>query len=223
MRASEVLKRVKAQLSQAVTTAKGQITDLRGEIGRLRKELAHAQRLPLPLSDIEPRIAESVRQAGARWLAEHGEILVRSEGGIGTYQAKCGGRLPFTAAEAIPFGALCAGAPDQVIELLSAIYQQVPYEAGPPAAERPALIERLKRELAEAEQVEEAAVDEAAAAGVVIAHRPEVVARRRAEAAAREREEREVADRARRQEALDTEHDTRLRARFRHPEPPAGL
>ena len=219
----ELLKRVKAQLSQAVQTAKGQITDLRGEIGRLRKELAHAQRSPLPLSDIEPRIAESVQQAGARWLAEHGEILVRSEGGIGTYQAKYGGRLPFTPGEPLPFGLLCAARPDETAALLCDLFEQVPYEAGPAAAERPALIERLERELAEAEQVEEAAVDEAAAAGVVIAHRPEVVARRRAEAAAREREEREVADRARRQEALDTEHDTRLRARFRHPEPPAGL
>lgn len=220
MRVSDVLTSLRDRLRSATSAARAETDEMRAAIQTARVELKHAQRGPLPLDEIQDRIVAAVRSAGARWLAEHGPTLIRSEGGLAAYNAKYGGRAPFVVADPIPFGAWCAGAPDTMVALLGGLYAAVPYEAGPPSPERPTLIARLERELAELERAEEAVIDDAAAAGIAISHRPEVVRRRQEEARRREREEREIADRARRQAALDVSHETRHRGRFCHPEPP---
>jgi hypothetical protein len=91
------------------------------------------------------------------------------------------------------------------------------YQPGPPAAERPALIATLERELAELQAGEEGMIDAAAANGVAIAHRPEVIQRREAEAAQRKREEAAIAMRKAREEAINRAHEeARARGRVAH-------
>ena len=74
--------------------------------------------------------------------------------------------------------------------------ERVPdYQAGPLEAARPALIARLRAERAELEAAEEQLIDDAAAAGIVIEHRPEVQHRRREAAYKQKRDDEQLEQR----------------------------
>jgi hypothetical protein len=97
-------------------------------------------------------------------------------------------RLPFEPSVPLPFEATCFLFPGETKAALRAKVLAQNYEAGVPSAARGPLLERLGRELAELEQIEEGLVDAMAASGIVTPHRVEVLARREAERRAHERE-----------------------------------
>lgn len=188
-------------LTSAATTMTDAIAQRRQQIVEKAKEVQHARTDLIPVSEIiETRIPETVHEAGAYAIADLGPILIQ---GIGAPVLGGSVRLPWDPKSPLEWRVICAAMPETAIAILTALVRQIQYEPGPSSAERPATIERLERELAALEIEEEAAVDQACAAGVQIAHRAEVIARRQAEARQRELVEAATADRRRRQEAID--------------------
>ncbi len=204
-----IINRVKdlgARFTAATREAREEITEMRERIKALRREINALRYAPVPAAEIHERAREAVAARGARWLEEHGRGLFGTAENrwrpLGTYAAEGHHKLP-RGIETDLFGFMCAANPDHALQLLDGLVAATPFEAGPPSDERPALIARLERELAELEAAEEAAIDEACAAGVTIAHRADVVQRRATEANKREMDERAADDRRRRQDLLD--------------------
>jgi hypothetical protein len=206
---------LRRKLTGTTTELQSEIARLRSEITERSKALQHAQRAPLPVEEImATRIPRVVEEHGRRWLDEHGSTLISSDRDRALGSPGLRGSIYLPWADALPWGALCAARPDLAREILAALVGQVAYEPGPPLAERPALIARLERELAELEQGEEQIVDEACGSGVVIEHRPAVRERRQAEAARQRREEEAATNRKAREAEINRQFEE-ARARGR--------
>ena len=203
----ETLKTITSKLSTATSSIHGEIASMRGRIKETARAIRDLGNAPIRADEFRGRVPEGVRDRGSKWIGAHGSGVFRTHltGQIALGEYGAGRvRLPPGLDEDL-VGFLCAVDEALMVRLLSELPNVIPFEAGPPSPERPALIERLEQELANLERTEEAAIDAAAEAGVAIAHRPEVLQRRQNEARARELEERALADRRRRQAALDAE------------------
>jgi hypothetical protein len=142
-------------------------------------------------------IAEAERlvdETGQWWAKDHGQgFLQRLAGRLsdvelrgGTTTAPSYAQLPFSPLEPVPFGAACFFQASEWKTAFRAAITSADYESGTPRADRPALLERLAKELAELEGIEEGLVDAMAASGIAVPHRPEVAQRREREARAAE-------------------------------------
>ncbi len=208
MSVTKLLGDLRKKLTGATTALHDEIARLRGEIDDKRAALDNARRAPLPVEEIRAeRIPRLVEEHARAWLDGNGTSLVYGERSLGAPTPRGYISLPWIPSEPLPWGALCAADPDQAAGIIANLVRQVAYEAGPPSAERPALIEKLERELAELEQVEEQIIDEAVGSGVTIAHRPEVLERRTREARQRQREAEAVAARAAHEQAINAAHE----------------
>lgn len=216
MKTSTLIQTISKKLASATNTVTNEIADLRRRIDDTRNELQRARSAPVPREEINERIELAVEQSAEEWL-KRSQNVVEGPGRLGDAHLRGRIRLPWSTFQPLEWGALCAGAPDHASAILTGLVDATEYEPGAGAAERPALIERLEAELAELEQAEELLVDEAAEAGVQIAHRPEVVERRQRERLDREAEEHRVRDRRLRQEAVDAAHASRRRTSGRSP------
>ncbi len=189
------------------------IDKLRTSIADLAARIYHAETAAVPRSEIDnARLPRAVADLGRAWVEKHGHGLVYGAGGagLGSVDPSGGPWWPDGMRDDY-IGLLCAARPAEAIALLRDLVKAVPYEAGSPSAERPALLADLRAQLAAAEAEEEAAVDEALEAGIGVGHRSEVINRRRDEQRRRELDEQAVAHRRERQDALDDEHARRTR------------
>ena len=87
----------------------------------------------------------------------------------------------------LSLSALAALAPELVREGLAAVITRTPYDEGPPMAERAALVAEVKRKIEAIVKDHADLVDNAAAAGITLAHLPTTVGRRVRAAQARKR------------------------------------
>lgn len=204
MTIASLLKSAAAKFAGATRDLKDELLKMRERIGATREQLRRLQEDRLPIAevvrDVIPRV---VAEAGAFWLQDRGNALLAGNFALAAPSVTGSRQLPWAITDPLPWGAFCVAFPDQAAQLLEGLLRAVPYEEGLPSAERPALIERLTRELAELEAAEERFVDEAAEAGVVIEHRPEVITRRQNEARRLEREARDAAVRQEREAAIN--------------------
>ena len=201
MTIAQTVSAIREKLTRATSDVTSEIGSLREQIKATRQELKFTQKSPLPAEDLRKKIAEQVQSAATRWLEDHAGSLASAEHAIAAWQPRFRRiRLP----ELSSFDALCAADPEQargrLERLCAAALERFP--AGPRAADRAALAERLEAELAELEAGEETVIDQAAAAGVHVEHRAEVRQRRERRAA----DEQAAADREGRQRALDEAH-----------------
>lgn len=209
MSTSPNIQDIRRALADALQTMRAQITNFRDKIAALRAELALLDR-PIPLEEVRARIPGVVAERGRAWLDVHGTALIFS--GHESYPALAAPDVPGSVRlpdglEHDWLGALCAGDPARAEAMLSTLVSRVEYQPGPPASERAARRAELETELANIEAAEEQAIDAAAEAGLLIAHREEVTQRRANEARAQELEARAVAYRAERQAELDAQLD----------------
>jgi hypothetical protein len=183
------------QIAGATQSAQESTAALRAQINSKREELRRVQTAFPPKNEVKEIRCREIRETAAAYSAEDPIRFVRA--------------IQFTPRRAIEWRELCALAGPVVEEAVCDAIDRAEYVPGPPAAERPGMIARLERELAELEGAEERAIDEAAAAGVSIAHRPEVITRRQREAGDRASLEKWQAGVRERQVAVDQRAATR--------------
>jgi hypothetical protein len=179
----------------------------REQIGTRRAEVQHLETVLPPAGELITNAERLIDQAGQEWAKGYGHGLLLKLAGRMSVQELSGHvstqplrpELPFSVVEPVPFGAACFFRAADWKAAFAAAIRTLPFEAGPPTAERPALLERLRAELVELEGAEEKLVDELNANGITVAHRPEVIGRRDREARDRER----AAERAQHQRWLD--------------------
>jgi hypothetical protein len=193
--------------------AESKLVRLRALMAERRAELERMRRAPLPIEEIlADRIPRVVAEHARLWVDRHEHALLYDDYALGSPSAHGSRRLPWRHDDPIPWGVLCLASPQLAQDLLANAVRALSYPPGPPSADRPDLIAKLKAELDGLERVEEQVVDSLIAAGVQVAHREEVRARREAEAAERARQEQAVADRARREAELNRLHEERRTA-----------
>jgi hypothetical protein len=177
---------------QAVRTMQTELATAREAITAKREEHERARTALWPKAEMIATAERLVDEEGQRWGKDYRyAFLQRLAGRLSDVELRGGtttfpsyAALPFSLLEPVPFGAECYFRPAAWKEAFRADITNADYEPGTPRADRPALLERLARELAELEAAEEAFVDKMAASGIVTPHRPEVQARRASEARA---------------------------------------
>jgi hypothetical protein len=171
-------------LAAAVRSASADVATLRGRIRAKRAERDVAKGAPCPPDEVVVRFEAWVDQVGAWWRTKAGADLV-----MHVFGAAADPRAPshWGPNDVVRWGELCGLAAPMLKREFGELVRATAYVAGPASAARPAIVERLDRELAELETAEESLIDQAAAAGVAIAHRPEVLERREAERLKRDR------------------------------------
>jgi hypothetical protein len=201
------------EIAGATRSARDSIESLRQEIATRRRALVAAVELPIPRAELVERFrvlvderAERFRRTpppGQRWTSA--ASLLRALGDPAASPA-----LRIANVDEM-FSLLCFVAGDAMKAGAERLVEIEGWQDGAPSAERPALIARLERELRDLETAEEQAIDAAAAAGVVVEHRPEVRERRREDAYQQQRRaEREAAAREREAE-VNRVHEQRAR------------
>ncbi len=166
---------------------RGEVDKLRTEIEAVQGEIEWTKSAPLPRGEVKNLLNA--------WISEQGEKFPGSQvvsGAVTNHRVNIdvlslSGRMDGRATEGFVTGfahtdlapLMCYLLGDVLRERLSAELAQVDYQPGPPAAERPGLIEKLEADLLAQEVVEERLVVEAEAAGLEIPRRldcnPEVV------------------------------------------------
>lgn len=203
---------LKKKLADATSTVHDEIAGLRVRILELRKQIERLEADRITRDDARAKIRAVVDRDRERWLREHANGLIYAEDALlkpstpATSVALPGvrGNLNVPDGSALmSWGAFCVADPARAAAHLDALVGGCSYDSGLPMADRPALIERLTDELQELETADEDMVDAAAAAGVVIEHRPEVQQRRTDEANRRRHEAERIAALQVRHQALD--------------------
>ena len=210
MTTAATLVKMKDTIVSATNAIMEQIRGTRARLVDLRQRQQRTELDPLPPGDVTRRNRRAVTESGEYFMKVHGEGIARALRSplADDFSTTDYGRL-------MTWPAYCAAFPDQACAFLDALGARVPYEAGLPIADRPPALEQLQHEIDKLEAADEDAVDQAAAAGVHLEHRPEVLERRTRSARQRELEEEAVTDRRLRQEAIDAdraERATRPRA-----------
>lgn len=173
-----------AQLQEELATARETIAVKRAELERARTAL-------WPKAELIAEAERLVDETGQAWAKDYTySFLQRLAGRLSNVELAGGtttfhpgyAELPFSAREAPPFAAMCYFRASEWKEAFRAAITRASYEPGTARADRPAQLERLARELADVEALEENIVDSMAASGITVAHRPEVVVRRDSEA-----------------------------------------
>lgn len=202
------LKALGRQVQEAAQGITSSIIEIRGAITAKRSELEHARSGSLPVTEVIARFDAWVNETGAHQAREQGPSLVCHKFGAPPGHSSAGS--PWIPAAPLTWGVACLFLGPQLKSKFAELARTVEYMAGPPAADRAAVVAKLEGELAELEGQEEQLIDEALAAGVTIAHRPEVVERRERERRRRESSERTDADRVARESAVDARHEPRV-------------
>jgi hypothetical protein len=196
MSVASAIKAITSKLSTATSSLHNELSQLRAAIVKTQADLEHARSARLPVEEVVSTIIPAhVKEAGDYWLQQRGGAFVYGDRALAAPNVEGSRTVPWPITAPIPWHAFCAADPEGAARILTGLLRATPYEEGAPSAARPAMIERLTRQLAEQEAEEERFVDEAAEAGIVIAHRSEVQQRRNAEA---ERMRREAVERERR-------------------------
>jgi hypothetical protein len=159
-------------LRQATTAAHELIAERRRAIAAKRAELQRAEAGPRPPAEVIGRFEAWVDELAAYQAREYGRGLVVHR--FGSVSKEPGTGAPWGPGTELTWGFAALFLGPELKQRFADLVRATAYEAGPPAAERPALVERLRGELAQLEAEEEQLVDEAAAAGVTIAHRAPV-------------------------------------------------
>lgn len=214
MNAADLLKNVTKKLTAARNSVTEEIARLRAEIVAVNAKLQHVQSAPLPLDEMDARARAAVKEAGDEWLTQYGSSLINGDRSLGTYGHRGSVYLPDHGQALMTWGGLCASDPVPAAAMLSALVRRIPFEPGPPSAERPALIVKLQKELAELGAAEERMIDDSIEAGVVIAHRPAVIERRANEARRQALEEAAVENRQAREAELNRQYAERRSRRL---------
>lgn len=174
------------------------IAEVRAAIAEKRRELVNAKDAPVPPAELAERIAAWLDARAERGINQYARSIPVTFGRPNETVT----RVPYHLAGELDTAVLLALGVSTLKREIPALVARLSYTPGPPSSERPALVERLERELAELEGAEEAAIDAAAEAGVVVQHRPEVLARRASEAERRKRDELAASARAAREAAI---------------------
>jgi hypothetical protein len=202
----ENLRTIRTRLTKATSSVAGDVQALRDQIREKREAVKNLTKATAPRSDLEQRIRDLVAKTGDGWVTREGWSVLSHLGNPARRAS-----VPWDAGKPMPWDVLCAANPEAAVGLLIDLANRIEYTAGPPLAERPAMIAKLEAEIAQIEEGEERLVDEAAAAGLVIAHRPEVQQRKQNEARKAELDRQAVVDRAAREAALNEAHASRTR------------
>jgi hypothetical protein len=179
---------------EAVRTMQTELATAREAITAKRTEHERARVALPPKAELIATADGLVDATAQHWAKDHVHTFLQKLAGRMTDVELRGGTttvppyaaLPFSPFEPVPFGAMCFFRPAEWKAAFRDAITRAEYEAGTPRKDRPALLERLARELAELEAAEEAFVDQMCSSGITVAHRPEVVQRRASEARAAE-------------------------------------
>ncbi|HXH81707.1 MAG TPA: hypothetical protein VNN07_02130 [Candidatus Tectomicrobia bacterium] len=192
MKLTEKLSRVTNQIAgwkAALATLRDEERRLRTEHADALKERERVASAPLPLDEVIARMRRFVDEAAAAWRTEWARVYINALGNPA--------RRPD-----LPDACLVRGAfslreqmlmdPEHAKAVLEAILRSAPYEAGPPEAERPALLAALDARIAALEREHTELVDLARAQDppIILDLLPVVKERREAEARQREHAER---------------------------------
>ena len=197
------LRSVSTKAREAVDGVHTSITGLRAGIAERRARLNEVERGMLSREDLETRVDTVVRERAQAWLRDYGAALLHDDRSIVRAAVVGHPQILHDENRLMTFPALCAADPTAASALVLAVVEQAGYQPGLPTSARVAEAKRLRQELAELEAAEERAIDEAADAGIVIAHRPEVVQRRADEQRQRELDEQRLAGHRQRQEIVN--------------------
>jgi len=204
MTIADTLRKITATLSRTTKSLVDELADMRARIVKLREQVQYNERSPIPVAEVVANVVPTViADAALLWRRDYGDSLWSGLQSLASPSAIGSRTLPWNLDSALPWGAVCVSDPAGAARILEGLVKNIRYEAGPPSSERPAILDRLMRELAELETGEERFVDEAAAAGVQIRHRPEVEAARQQEARRVELQAAAQAERARQEAEID--------------------
>lgn len=189
----EDMKAAAARLLNVNNTAVETLAQMRNGILEHRRTHQRIRAAHRPMAEVRRNARAEVAEVAEFFRQGYGQTLLHGERALTQPSVTNNFRLPWNLREPLPWGLLCWADPDLAERLLvtaiGKLYAQDGIEEGLPEADRARELLRLERELQEAEAAEEAAVDDAIAAGIGIAHRPEVVARRESEEQLRRRDE----------------------------------
>lgn len=208
--AIEILQSLRTKLSEAIGSVTSTITDQRRRIDEHRKRIGALESSAVSREELEQRVGATVRGHGEYWMQEYGISLLHSE--RSPVRATVPNNFQFMPDEnrLMSFGAFCASDPQGAAGLVLALYERAGYQPGPTASARAAELARLRKDLAELESTEERAIDDAIAAGVTIAHRPDVIARRQNEERQRQLDQERSRAQQQRQAAVNQAHERRF-------------
>jgi hypothetical protein len=180
----KTLAKVGREFTAAIKSASADVASLRAQIRAKRTERAAAHGAPCPPDEVIARFEAWVDELATWWRRERGADAVKH-----CFGAPEAPKSPWNPNDQVRWADLCGFAGPALKASFAELVHATEYTPGPTTAARPGVVERLDRELAELEATEEALIDQAVAAGVQIAHRPEVLERREAERLKRERAE----------------------------------
>jgi hypothetical protein len=175
---------------------------LREQIDREERDKQRLIAQPAPREEVFRTLELQVDAHGAGYRHPYarqlvtdasGAVLVGMDGTVEGVRSPSLGELP---ARPLSFAALCALCPEAVKQGLRAMVASVNYEAGPPMAERAALIEKINARIGDVAREHEELVDEARTVGIHLEHLPIVKGQRARAAALAERQARDVRDNA---------------------------
>ena len=195
------------EVQEASATIHTNLADLREAIAAKGRAVNQARDGSLPLAEVIATFNRWVDETAEHQARQHGRSLVCHN--FGAPRGHSSAHAPWAPSTTMEWGFVALFFGDQLKGRFAELARSIEYTPGPPAAERAAVVAQLARELAELESQEEALVDQAAEAGVVIAHRPEVVQRRENERRQRERDEQSATDRRAREAQIDRRHEQR--------------
>ncbi len=200
---------LKSRIMAATAATADTLIDLRKNIATIRGQLSDLESKPLPRAELILHTQQYIDLAVARFIEKEGPTLVRTLGA-----PRDTPRLPQYMSDNDFFNVLLLSAARDAVPSFVA---KLEYEEGIPSAQRPALIEGLKQDLARLEVEDEKLVDDicdtgrATGTGITAHHRPEVLQRREAESRKRQLSEQNELDRAARESQINRRHAERRR------------
>lgn len=151
------------------------LNTLRKRIAELTEEIEWLGSAPLPRNEVVARLDRYIDSLAGRWSPKFdvfGPDADPREVGLFTFKARLDGRVESgvvigsSGVDLAP--ALAALMPDTLKAFLRTYVEQADYEPGPPAAERPDIVRKLKAERLQLEIEEEQSIVLAEEAGMMI-------------------------------------------------------
>ncbi len=195
---------LKRKVASTTASVESELMDLRARVGAKEREVTTAENAPLPPDEVIAAFSRWVDETAAYQAREDSYGLIHGFGGPPGHTPN---RQPFDYNTEMRWGFACLFLGDVLKASFARLVRTTEYQAGPAAAERGAVVARLREELRLIEAAEEEIVDHMRAGGLTIAHRPEVQQRRETEQRRRELEEQAARDRAAREAEINRQHD----------------
>ena len=153
MKTATLIRNIRKKLTGATQTVVAELRELRHRIKDLRREL-HLAHGPVPREELTARIQQAVSESAEAWLARTPNVI-QGRRRLGDPELQGRIALPWSFADAVPWGFICKTDPGQAIKMLTALTNATEYEPGPPLAERESVIAELEAQLVEIETAEE--------------------------------------------------------------------